>query len=102
VAKLKLKSTWYVQRRYAPRDHWLGHRGRALAAYRAVEYARWIAQRDGVTLPNVPGRADWQHAPGLADKRPCAVWFGAVRIAIPHWDHVEAPPTVEYEVDVDG
>jgi len=99
---LKLKSTWYKPRRGPPRDHWMGYKGRALTEYRAVEYARWLAQRDGVVLPAVTGRADWQHAPGLADPRPCAVWFGAVRIALPHWDHVEQPPTVEYEIDVNG
>lgn len=99
MAKLKLKSTWYRQRQYAPRDHWRGLKGRALYAYRATEYARWIAQRDGVALPNVPGRVDWSRAPDL-QWRPCAVWFGAVRIAIPHWDHVETPPAVSYEVDV--
>ena len=99
MPKLNLKSSWYKQSRTPSRDHWLGLKGRALYAYRAAEYARWIAQRDGLTLPDVPGRVDWNRAPGQ-EWRPCAVWFGAVRVAIPHWDYVERPPVVEYEVDL--
>lgn len=98
MAKLKLKSKWYTPRRYAPRDHWLGLKGRQLAAHRAVEYARWIAQRDGVALPDVPGQTQWDRAPNR-DWRPCAVTFGAVRIAIPNWGHIEQPPVVEHAAD---
>lgn len=101
MPKLNLKSSWYKQSRTPSRDHWLGLKGRPLAAYRATEYARWIAQRDGLTLPDVPGRVDWNRAPDKA-RRPCAVWFGAVRVTIPHWDYVERPPVVEYEVDLNA
>ncbi len=80
---------------------WRGRRNRDSQEHRAVEYARWLAQRDGATLPSAEARITvaWRKAPD-GRQRPCAVTFGAVRIALPHWDHIERPPTMEYEVDV--
>jgi len=92
----KLKSTWYRQRKTAPRDHWLGLTGRALQSYRAVEYARWLAERDNLELSHAPGRVEYSVAPD-GTTRPSAVYFGPARVAIPHWDHVERAPVVELE-----
>jgi hypothetical protein len=76
MAKLKLN---YKPRKYAPRDHHK-HTGKALLEYRAIEYARWLAQRDGVALPsNCLPRV-------LNVGRPNAVMFGDVRINIPNHD----------------
>jgi hypothetical protein len=87
---------------------------------RAVEYARWLAGRDGIEIPKgIAERIDWSgvnDAAGKWRKRVCAVEFGtsetehhghgrksyttvrwslAARIEIPNWDFVPSEP-VEY------
>jgi hypothetical protein len=54
----------------------------------AVGYARWVAKRDGITLPSsVPGTAIWtRKGNGTKQEGISAVSFGDTRIDIPHWD----------------
>lgn len=57
---------------------------------RAVEYALWLAQRDGIELPaNARGLAFpvFEKVNGI--KRARGVRFGAAAIAFPHWDYIE-------------
>lgn len=87
---------------------------------RALEYARWLAARDGVTISEgLAERAEWSgitDASGKWRKRICAVEFGtkfterhgtgrkaytsqgwrmAARIEIPNWDFDPAEPVEE-------
>lgn len=57
---------------------------------RAVEYALWLAQRDGIELPanaRTMGFPVFEKVNGI--KRARGVRFGAVAIAFPHWDYIE-------------
>lgn len=57
---------------------------------RAVEYALWLAQRDGIELPaNARGLAFpvFEKVNGI--KRARGVRFGAVKIAFPNWNYIE-------------
>lgn len=57
---------------------------------RAVEYALWLAQRDGIELPaNARGLAFpvFEKVNGI--KRARGVRFGAVAIAFPNWNYIE-------------
>jgi len=58
----------------------------------AANYARWIANRDGITLPSsVPGAPIWSDMTnGTRQRRISAVSFGDTRIDIPHWDWTPA------------
>ena len=78
MAKLKLN---YKPRKYAPRHHYR-HKGKALLEYRAIEYARWLAQRDGIALPDAKPEVKYESPRGGAS----AVRFGAVQIDIPNHD----------------
>lgn len=70
--------------------------GRANA--KAIEYALWIAARDGITLP-ADGKVMWDSCG--SQMRPRSVIFGrgnaSVIIDLPHWDYV-APAVVEAEL----
>ncbi|MGG3810945.1 hypothetical protein ABEV34_04750 [Methylorubrum rhodesianum] len=70
--------------------------GRATA--KAIEYAGWIAARDGIALPG-DGEVVWDSCG--SQMRPRSVIFGrgigAVTIDLPHWDYV-APAVVETEL----
>jgi hypothetical protein len=57
---------------------------------RAVEYALWLAQRDGIDLPanaRTIGFAYFQKVQRI--KRARMVRFGGVVIELPHWDYIE-------------
>lgn len=57
---------------------------------RAISYALWLAQRDGIELPaNARGLAFpvFEKVNGI--KRARGVRFGGVAIAFPHWDYIE-------------
>lgn len=70
--------------------------GRADA--KAIEYALWIAARDGIALPT-DSKVMWDSCG--SQMRPRSVIFGrgnaAVTIDLPHWDYV-APAVVETEL----
>lgn len=74
-------------------------RGTKEAEAKAVEYARWIAARDGIELPTGGARVQWDAC--RAGMRPRWVDFGekrgAVTIALPHWSY-EAPEAVAVEL----
>lgn len=76
MAKLKLN---YRPRKSPPREHYR-FKGKALQDYRAMEYARWLAQRDGIDLPACFPKVE-RHTPSGG---PYAVKFGDVTIEIPH------------------
>ena len=59
----------------------------------AIDYARWLAARDGVALSG-DGRVEWSHVTidGKRAKRARVVHFGAQSVWIPNWDFV---PTCE-------
>ncbi len=65
----------------------------------AVEYARWLAKRDGIGMPTHPAtpvKCEWsgvesrtrtnQHGNPVFERRIVAVCFGLVRVPIPNWD----------------
>jgi hypothetical protein len=57
---------------------------------RAISYALWLAQRDGISLPDNArsiGCAVFERVDKV--KRARGVRFGAVAIPFPHWDYVE-------------
>ena len=57
---------------------------------RAISYALWLAQRDGITLPDDArsiGCAVFERVGKI--KRARGVRFGAVAIPFPHWDYIE-------------
>jgi hypothetical protein len=57
---------------------------------RAISYALWLAQRDGIALPDNArsiGCAVFEKVGKV--KRARGVRFGAIAIAFPHWDYVE-------------
>jgi hypothetical protein len=87
MQKLKLN---YKPRKSPPREHYR-YKGIALQDYRAIEYARWLAQRDGIKLPDVGPEVRREY--GAA---PNAVRFGGVVIAIPNHDWT---PTVVMEFE---
>ena len=91
----------------------------------AIEYARWLAGRDGISIPqDAAPRVDWSEVrelTGKSRKRARAVEFGrdvtertghgrnaytshrwdvAVRIEIPNWDFVPAEPVEEIIQDL--
>ncbi|WP_454629570.1 hypothetical protein [Bradyrhizobium cenepequi] len=97
-----------------------GEKADDMNARHAIEYARWLALRDGMEIPaDTAPRVDWSgitDAAGKWRKRIRAVEFGssrtirqgygrnaytsyhwdiAVRIEIPNWDFVPAEPVEE-------
>jgi hypothetical protein len=72
--------------------------GNGIANEKAVEYAIWLARRDGVALPEIlNGKVEWESCE--AGMRPRFVLFLAkdvepVRIELPHWSYV-TPEAVE-------
>lgn len=54
---------------------------------RAIEYARWLAQRDGIELPPTEGLVQW--AIVEKQKRAFAVRFRDVIIKLPHYSYIE-------------
>lgn len=114
---ITLKAGWHKRALAAERRHKVTtapQRGNPAADAKAVQYAEWLAARDGVAVPggDVVARVDWQ--PCAHGVRPMAVeWHPApqgyrptargmaqpvaaalLRIELPHWDY-EAPPVVE-------
>jgi hypothetical protein len=53
-------------------------------------YARWLAERDGIRLPDEVGTPDFEFVrsklTGKVEKRARRVRFGKVVIDIPNWD----------------
>jgi hypothetical protein len=90
MPKLKLN---YKPRKSPPREHYR-FKGKALLEYRAIEYARWLAQRDGVALPDAKPWVKYESRSGGAS----AVKFGDVQIDIPNHDW-EPRVTVEFASD---
>jgi hypothetical protein len=64
------------------------------AVTQATSYARWLAERNGITLPSsVPAAPVWHDTSnGTTQRRISAVAFGEIRIDIPHWDWTPAKP----------
>jgi hypothetical protein len=60
----------------------------------ATAYARWLADRDGVTLPSsLPAAPIWSDASnGTRGRRISAVSFGDVLVNIPNWDWTPTKP----------
>jgi hypothetical protein len=59
----------------------------------AVEYAIWLAARDGITLPEESyGRAEFAYVDAAKQSRPCSVRFGTVTIALPNFNWVPSDP----------
>jgi hypothetical protein len=58
----------------------------------AADYAKWVANRDGITLPSsVPAVPIWKATRnGTKQKRISAVSFGDVLVNIPNWDWTPA------------
>jgi hypothetical protein len=117
AAEPKLKPGWHkraltASKRFTPST--APQRGDSRADAKAVEYALWLASRDGLIIPggDVDTRVDWQ--PCAHGVRPRAVeWVPArqpyrpaargmaqpavvplLRIELPHWDY-EAPAVIE-------
>lgn len=68
---------------------------------KAVTYARWLAARDGVALPEGSATAVWATTAGGSDRITCVVFAGSfprVRIDLPNWDWTPAPYTEEHDV----
>jgi hypothetical protein len=70
---------------------------------RATEYARWLAKRDGISLPE--NRAVKVIRPPVTRtantrRRISAVYFGDVCIPIPHWDWEPIEPQEEIIPDM--
>lgn len=58
---------------------------------KAVEYARWLAKRDSVTLPGGRTCVIWAgvtNAAGKWEKRIRAVSFGTKEIPLPNWNWI--------------
>jgi hypothetical protein len=73
-------------------------------ARKGIEYARWLAARDGVALPDGSVVACWAHVTlptGKLQSRISCVTFGTglprVRIDIPNWDFVPVEPVMEID-----
>lgn len=107
VTTTRLKPGWYKRAAAAARAAatrrvtTAPQHGDSRADAKAIEYARWLAGRDGIDLPN-------RHQPTVvweacaAGKRPRSVVFfgrpGAPTVIdLPHWDYV-APDVVEVEL----
>jgi hypothetical protein len=59
----------------------------------AVEYAIWLAARDGIALPaGTYGRAEFVYVDAVKQLRPCFVRFGSVTIELPNYDWVPTDP----------
>lgn len=67
---------------------------------KAVEYAQWLASRDGIRLPEtaIP-RVEfaWVSLSAYVNpiRRPLFVEFETVRIEIPHWNYDPTAPAVD-------
>lgn len=70
-------------------------------ACKAIEYARWLAARDGVALPDGDCTVCWalvEHAPKPENRISAVVFNGSfprVRIDLPNWDWCPADPIEE-------
>ncbi len=83
-----------------------GERAKDVTARMAVEYARWLAARDGVIIPaDTKGVALWAHGK-IEDRVSAVAWHHAgtyaanrgsalARIDIPNWDFVPMMPVEE-------
>lgn len=75
-------------------------------ARKGIEYARWLAARDGITLPDgtiTPCWATVDLPTGKTQARISCVTFGTntprVRIDIPNWNFVPRAPVLEINAD---
>src|SRR5713226_3447111 len=71
-------------------------------ARKGIEYARWLAARDGKDLPDGSACAIWATVTlpsGKIQARVCAVSFhgkpGGWKIDIPNWDFIPREPVLE-------
>lgn len=101
---IKLKPGWYrraiaSERAADKRRVYMAPKARSCEANdRAIQYATWLASRDGIALPDDSKvKVLWESSP--AGERPRFVVWSApksdpVSIALPHWDYV-APDIIE-------
>lgn len=75
-------------------------------ARKGIEYARWLASRDGIALPEGSACAIWADVTlptGKTQMRvSCVMFYGKpdkVRIDIPNWNFIPAEPILEINHD---
>ena len=63
---------------------------RRVLVQKAIQYCRWLAERDGIALPSGRVCVDGTeiNVNGKREFRAQSVRFGTVTIAIPNWDFV--------------
>lgn len=79
--------------------------------HKAAEYARWLAARDGIALPDKAACVFWALAyphGEKPDRRIRAVKFGTVEITLPNWDwcpvcfeHVDGDETPTFPTQIE-
>lgn len=87
-AKLKIQTKW-IRDEQAKHKREM-HNPQSTDGERAVEYALWLARRDGIELPanaRAIGSAVFERVGKV--KRARGVRFGAIAIPFPHWDYIE-------------
>lgn len=66
---------------------------------KAIEYATWIAARDGITLPRLRPQVSFVpcawHGFTSPTQVACGVRWGDVYVSIPHWNFDPTAPALE-------